>query len=225
MGFLKGILLLSCAGLVFGAEPQSKAPATMMKIVVRLTGPGIQPGSFSSLPKTIYSAAPHFARIEDPPDARQKIQKLTIIAEPDAYSVNLIDRKGTHAVDQGRAGDLHLPVILPFDPKHRLGNLDRLEFGSEVEFFEDAGAKKVAGPIINSKPTDAYELKFAGATATLVVKPDTKTPIKLSWQTPEGLYTYEYISYTEVPFDRTKFSKPTGIAFREIPSDTAGERG
>src|SRR5690242_19932786 len=118
-------LVLLCSP-VRGAEQPKSPPATMIKMVVRLMGPGIKPGSNAALPKTIYAAGPHYARIEGPPDARQRVEKLTIIAEPDAYSVNLIDKTGTHAIDQGGANDLHLPIVLPFDLNHRLGKLDRV---------------------------------------------------------------------------------------------------
>lgn len=188
-------------------------------MVVRLIGPGIRPNSNAALPKTIYFADPHFARIEDPPDARQGLQKLTIIAEPDAYSANLIDKKGTHALDQGGPNDLHLPVVLPFDPKHRYGVLDKLEFGSELEFFKQAGARKSAGPIINAMPTDLYTLKLRSVTAQLVVKPAGNVPVLLSWDTGAGKYTYEYITVQQLPFDHSLFDRPAGVQFREIKPD------
>lgn len=197
----------------------------MTKIVVRLIGPGITPGSFAALPKTIYAAPPHYARVEDPPDARQGIQKLTIIAEPDAYSVNVLDKKGTHAIDQGGASDLHLPIVLAFDPNHRLGKLDRLEFGEEYEFFTSAGAKKTAGPIINGKPADAYHLDSEGGRAALITKSGTDTPIRLTWQAPDGTYTYEYTTYEDVPFDPALFQKPQGVSFREILPDPNSDKG
>lgn len=196
----------------------------MTKIVVRLMGPGILPNSHAALPKTIYVADPHYARIEDPPDARQGLQKLTIIAEPDAYSVNLIDKKGTHAKDLGGPNDLHLPIVLPFDPKHQFGILDRVEFGDELAFFEEAGAKKEAGPIMNAKPTDLYTLKLPNVTAQLVVRPADETPVTLSWESRAGKYTYEYITVEKVPFDRSLFSKPAGIQFRDIKPDTSGDQ-
>src|SRR3954464_13647987 len=161
-------------------------PSTMIRMVVRVMGPGIKPGSPAALPKTIYRAGAHHARIEDPPDARQRLQKLTIISEPDAYSVNLITKRGTHAVDQGGADDLHLPIVLPFDPKHKLSKLDRLEFGDEYSFFEDAGAQKQAGPEINGKPTDALRLTQPDGDATLVLRSGTEIPITLSWQSVDG---------------------------------------
>jgi hypothetical protein len=208
-----------------GPTAPAKAPETMTKIVVRLMGPGVKAGSFSALPKTICRGGEHYARIEDPPDAKQKMQKLTIIDEPDAYSINLIDRKGTHVIDQGGPNNLHLPIVLPFDPKHKLGKLDRIEFGAEYEFFKQAGARKLAGPPVNSKPTDVYELKTLLGTANLTVRGGTEVPVYLSWQTSDGIYKYEYITYEEIPFDANLFSKPSGIEWREIPPDPDASRG
>ena len=212
-------LFLSLSMLSAADQP---APTTMIKAVVRLAGPRIKPGSQAALPKTIYRGGPHYARIEDPPNAREQMQKLTIISEPDAYSVNLIDKKGTHAIDQGGGDDLHLPVI--FDPTGKLKSLNRLEFGEEYDFFQDAGAEKHAGPIINAKPTDAYVMPTEGGSATLVVRSGTHVPVTISWETKDGAYTYEFITYEELPFDATLFAKPKGITFREIPPDPGLEK-
>lgn len=208
-------------GLLVSQIAGNQPPATMTKMVVRLSGPDIKPNSHSALPRTIYRAGSHYARIDDPPDAREQMEKVTLIAEPDAYSFNLLDKTGTHAIEQGGPNDLHLPIVLPFDPKHQLPALDRLEFGSEFEFFEQAGATKQAGPIINGRPADAYVIKTASGPATLIVKSGTESPIKLSWQSPDGTYTYEYISYQDVPFDPKLFAKPAGVKLKELPADTS----
>jgi hypothetical protein len=196
----------------------------MTKIVVRLQAPGIKRGSFSALPKTMYIAGPRYTRIEDPPDARQGIQKLTIINGSDAYSVNVIDKKGTHASSAGGDNVLRTPIVLPFDPNHEMGALDDLEFGDELAFFKDAGAVHEAGPIINAKPTDAYVLKLDAATATLVVRSGSSTPVTLSWQSKSGdKWTYEYIVDQQMPFDPKLFAKPTGYSLKEMPPDTGTE--
>ena len=225
MCFLKSALGACFLPLLMQSQTAgNQPPATMTKIEVRLIAPGIKPHSHAALPRKIYRAGAHYARMEDPPDARQHVEKVTIIAEPDAYSVNLIDKTGTHAIDQGGPSDLHLPIVLPFDPKHELDSLDRLEFGDEFDFFQQAGATKEAGPIINAKPTDAYRLAPAEGDATLVVKSGTHVPIKLSWHMPDGTYTYEYIVYEDVPFDATLFAKPTGMRYKEMPPDTTFDK-
>lgn len=206
-----------------GEAPPNQFPESMTRIVVRLMGPGIRPGSFAALPRTIYRAGSRYARVEDPPDARQRVEKLTIIAEPDAYSLNVLDKTGTHAIDHGGPGDIHLPVVLPFDPKHELGHLDRLEFGEELDFFKSAGAKQEAGPVVNGKPTERYILETPGGPATLVVKSGPQIPVFLTWSSRGESYKYEYISYEDLPFDSKLFSKPTGFRFREIREDTGDE--
>lgn len=206
-------MLLSIAFLT----PPVNQPETMTKAVVRLTGPGIRPGSLAALPKTIYRAGPHYARIEDPPNAREGMRKLTIIAEPDAYNINLIDRKGTHAIDQGGADDVHLPVV--FDPTHKLQTLNHLEFGDELTFFEKAGAAKTSGPIVNNQQTDAYRLPEEQGSATLIMKRGSETPIRLSWQTKDGTYAYEYFLYEKLPFNPALFAKPSGVEYRDMLPD------
>jgi hypothetical protein len=220
-GFLTNRFMCCFTGLLLALLAALQPPPTMTKIVVRLSGPGIKPGSYAALPKTIYRAGEHYARLENPPDTRQRTQKVTIIAEPDAYSVDLMDKRGTHAIDPGGPNDLHLPVILPFDPNHRMGKLDRLEFGDELEFFEDAGAKPEAGPIVNAQPTDAYRLDGA----TLVTHHGTHQPIFLSWKTKDGTYKYEYIRFEDKPFEPKLFSRPPGIQYKEIAPPTVSEQG
>lgn len=200
---------------------QPAKPEHMTKLVVRLSGPGIKPGSSAALPKTIYVAPPHYARMEDPPDAKEGIWKVTIIAEPDAYSVDMMGRKGTHALDQGGPNDLHVPIVLPLDPRHSCGIVDRMEFGNELEFFEQHNAKKQAGPIINAKPMDEYVLDGA----KLVVNPDTEEPVKLTWNCGDGEYTYEYTSVEQLPFDPKLFQKTPGVQWREMPPDDGSEHG
>lgn len=200
------------------------APQSMTRMNVRIMGPDIKPGSYAALPKLIYRAGTTYARMENAPDAKARIQKITIIAEPDAYTVDMIDKTGTHAIDQGGPDDLHLPMVLPFDPRHELGTLDHLEFGDELEFFQKAGAARTAGPVINGKPTDAYTLQVNGATAQLITRQNSDVPVFVSWKTKSGTYKYEYSTYTDLPFDPQLFARPSGIKFREIPPPTADER-
>ena len=211
--------LLMIAFLMAGLN----APDSMIKMNVRLMGPGIRPGSSAALPKLIYRAGTRYARMEDAPEARQQIEKVTNIAEPDAYSVDLMGRTGTHAIDQGGPNDMHLPMVLPLDPNHRLGALDRLEFGEELDFFQKAGATKTAGPVINGKPTDKYSLEVAGSQAELITREESDVAVFVSWTTKEGTYKYEYSVYQEAPFDAKLFSRPSGIKFREILPPTADE--
>ena len=155
------LALIAISFDAFSQENKTKAPETMTKMIVRLMGPGIKPGSFSAL----------------------------------------------------------LPIVLPLDPRRRLGKLYSVEFGSEYEFFQAAGAAHRAGPVINAKATDAYELKIPSGAATLVTRGGTETPVTLSWQTSEGPYKYEYITYEDMPFDASLFAKPSGIQLKEIPPD------
>ncbi len=216
-------LLLLSANIPPTQADDAATPKSMTRMVIRLMAPGIKANSFPALPKTIYRAGSHYARIEDAPDSRQEVQKLTVIAEPDAYSANLIDKKGTHAVAQGGSADLHLPIVLPFDPKHELGVLDKLEFGDEYDFFKEAGAANESGPTINAKATDALRLKVPGGSALLVLRGGTHTPVTLSWKMKDGDYKYEYIEYDNKSFDAKLFTKPAGIEFKDVGPDLVGE--
>ncbi len=212
-------MVAACALPGFARQSgQEKAPETMTKMVVRLMGPGIKPGSPAALPKTIYRAGDTYARIEDPPDARERVEKVTIIRGKEAYSVDLIDKRGTHTTT-GTGAERGLPVVLPLDPRRQLGKLDGIQFGDELSFFEQAGAKKISGPIINAKQTDEYELATPSGPARLIARKGSEVPVILSWRTRDGEYKYEYIQYETVPFEASLFAKPAGIAWKEIPPD------
>jgi len=215
------LLFIACALVPLMA--QDADIKTMTKMNVRVMGPDIRKGSYAAMPKLIYRAGSKYARMENAPEARARIEKITIIAEPDAYSIDLVDHSGTHAIDQGGPSDLHLPMVLPFDPMHRLGVLDRLEFGAELEFFQKAGAVKSAGPIVNAKPTDQYSINSSGVHADLITRGGSDIPVFVSWKAKEGTYKYEYSSYEDLPFDSSLFTKPNGVKFREIQPPTASE--
>ena len=206
---------------MLASQSAAAPPQTMTKMNVRVMGPDIKPGSYAALPKLIYRAGAKYARMENAPDARSRIEKITIIAEPDAYSIDMLGHTGTHAIDQGGPNDLHLPMVLPFDPRHRMGALDRLEFGDELEFFEKSGAVKSAGPIINGQPTDLYAL----GDATLITRNSSDVPVFVSWKTKEGTYKYEYSLLPGSALRSTAFSRPNGIKFREIQPPAPGEVG
>lgn len=209
--------------MALAAAAQCAAPTTMTRIVVRLQGPQIKEGSFAALPKTMYRAGDSYARIEEAPDSRQGIQKLIIINEPNAWMINLIAKTGSHATNGAKDDNPHLPVV--FDPSQRLKTLNHLEFGDEYGFFEDANAKRTSGPIINSQQTDAFVVTTETGVATLVTKANSHVPIRLSWKTKQGTYTYEYIAYEDLPFKRELFESPRGMRIREIPKDSGEEVG
>ncbi len=211
-----GVLVACLLALQVG---KANAQESMTKMVVRLMGPGIRAGSPAALPRTIYRSGEKFARIEDPPHAKARVEKMTIIRGRDAYSVDLTDRRGTHTTADAAGQARGLPIVLPLDPRRKLGKLDEIEFGSEVSFFEQAGAEKTAGPMINAKPTEEYRLATPSGPASLIVRGENETPVFLKWKSSDGVYRYEYIEYKTEPFDAKLFAKPDGIKWREIAPD------
>ena len=93
--------------------------------------------------------------------------------------------------------------------------LIKLEFGDELDFFKKSGATKYAGPIVNAKPTDAYVLKNAQELQLLLPGTARDLPVTLSWQCKDGKYTYEYITYEELPFNPALFSRPPELDSRK----------
>eukprot|EP01036_Dinobryon_divergens_P046222 gene46222-61811_t len=87
------------------------APPTLTRIVTRSVGPDIQRGSFRAEPITLYRKGELYLRNEEAPDPEQRLHLLTIVSEPDVWTVNLMDKTGKHVVDPGPNFVAHAPIV------------------------------------------------------------------------------------------------------------------
>ena len=85
-----------------------------------------------------------------------------IVNEPDVWMANLADNTARHMVDPGPTFNCRLPMFA-FDAEALRTKLGELEFGHELEFFRDNGAKQVDGPKL-SLETKSFELKLDDST-------------------------------------------------------------
>lgn len=192
------------------AIAETCAPPTLTKIVTRSVGPDIARGSFRAEPVTLYRMGERFLRNEEAPDPEQRLHLLTIVAEPDIWMVNQMDRTGKHIVDPGPSFVAHAPIVAGQGVP---ASFSELEFGCEAVFARkrgrDAGVRIVAGrtarihalqdgnrrlEILLSEKGDPVEVAYyQGAQAVLVIRYD--------------------VFQRDLPDDPSLFQRPSGVAF------------
>ena len=154
-----------------------------------------------------------YFRSEEVADSSKGSQALTISNSPDAWSINLLDNSGVHAVDPGPTFNSICPI---FGPPRKDG-IGKLEFGMEQAFFDYYGARKLPDEVVNSVSCEVYELTRLYWLLKLSVRKDTQLPFKLSRRGPDGTYSAvyfeEYSSGLEIDFGL--FLPPDGVTFEE----------
>ena len=180
--------------------------------------PGIPPGHFASLPKTIYRYKATFARIEEAVDREHDIHGLIVVNEPDSWIVDLAKKQGRHAVDSKKPFVVHLPIFGDHAedrdfPTELLG----LEFGCETELFDRW--KSPEEPFRNDA---AGRLKRAfgvnGWLAVLVREKAASVPAMVFLLRGDDIVgVYRYLSYERLPPDPKLFEKPAGVVMTEPP--------
>lgn len=199
------------------------APRNMLKMQVRLQSPNIAPGSFLLLPKTIYRAGTRYCRVEEAEDTVNGIHDLIITNEPDAWLINLVTKTSQHVVDPGPTFNCRLPIFVGIDPKDDAANLlHDLEFGTELQFFKQAGVEPHKGIVMDGKQTMQYQIQV-GQTKIALFTYDASgvRPLAIGLVSPIRQEVYFYTSYGQLPFDLALFTLPDGLSIKESPTQHA----
>jgi hypothetical protein len=211
------LLAIFGLGVILSAQGQElpkTLPTTMTRISTRMIEPRPEPGSYAALPRTLVRAGTKYGRVDEPRDLQNRIQRLTIISEPDAWVINLFDKSGRHMVDRGPSFEAHLPV---FTDSTVSPDLKDLEFGRELEFFSKRGARESAGEAIDGKATARYEVTIGNRTIVLRTWVDSKKPARVSLVGGAQTETIEYLSYEDnLPFEPSLFRPPLGISMLDL---------
>ena len=178
-------------GVILSAQVQD-VPKTMLRMSTRRLEPRPVPGSFAAQARTLWRAGTKYGRVDEPRDVPNRIQRLTIINEPDAWVINLADKSGRHMVDRGPSFEVHLPI---FTDSMASPNLKELEFGRELEFFANKGAPALAGEAIDGKATERYETTVGNRTIVLRTYSESKKPARVSLVGGAQTETIEYLWY------------------------------
>ena len=209
---MKPLCLVVLVALVAApAVAATCAPPTLTRIVTRSVGPDIPQSSFRAQPITLYRQGEKYLRNEEAPDPDQRLHLITIVAEPDIWTVNLMDKTGKHMVDPGPTFVAHAPIVAGQGVP---AAFMELEFGCEAAFARargrDAGVRTVA-----DKTARIYALQ-EGDRRLEILLTDRGVPAEVAYyQGARTILTIRYDAYeTGLPDDPTLFQKPEGVRFQ-----------
>ncbi|MGA7614735.1 MAG: hypothetical protein WBX15_06075 [Thermoanaerobaculia bacterium] len=195
------------------------APRKMLRIVTQNESPDLVPGSFGALPKTIYRLGNRYARIEEQPDRAAGLHQLIVVNTPDTWVVNLTDRTARHFVDADPEGDLSVLLFPPGTFGETFPNeLERIEIGCEVAFFDSHGSPKTVLKTENgTKITQAVGL--TGWRLVLVRDRESGPPVLLFvFEGDEIVSAIRYLTWEELEPDEKLFSRPKDVTIT-APAD------
>jgi hypothetical protein len=201
--------------IVRDADAVAGTVGRMTKVVTRLVSPAPPPGSFAAKPRTLYRVGERYGRVEEEPDPEQAIHGLIVVAEPDVWMVNLMDRTARHVVDSGPTFVFRVPLIPeePGAPKPPL-----LELGDEYAFLRAHGAKRSAAGKL-----ERWDVRVDGISVTLDGDPGKERPRRIRIARDGGdAFELEYLEYARDLAPRLElFLPPEGIRVEEQDGATA----
>lgn len=135
---LIAVLLLACS---LAAHAQEK----MLYVEYRVISPKLPPSSSEGQTRKLWLVSDKFMRFEDVPNPDTNIHGLIIVAEPDIWVIDRKSNQGKHSVDPGPSYAVHFPMLATESSER----LRQLEFGGELSFFQQNGAREVAPQIVD----------------------------------------------------------------------------
>jgi hypothetical protein len=205
-------LVLLFALVAAPAAAETCAPARLMKIVTRSVGPDVASGSFRAQPVTLYRQGSRFLRNEEAADPAAGLHLLAIIASPDVWIVNRLDRTGRHMLDPGPTYEAHAPIVAGQGVP---AAFSELEFGCEARFARGRG-REAGVRSVNGRPARIYALQEGDRRLEILLY-ETGIPAEVTYiQGTTPVLTIRYDGYeSSLPDNPALFRKPEGYVFTE----------
>jgi hypothetical protein len=199
--------LLLTAGLL----PAQAVDDKMLFAEYRVVSADLPDSSPEAQPRKVWMLGKEFLRFEDVPNPKTKVHELIVVYEPDVWIIDRNKGQGQHAIDPGPIYAVHFPIF-PREPSARL---KRLEFRSELKFFQDNGAKELASQTVDGIKCKLFRLELDDLELTLFLKPDN-LPLQIEVQSAGVKYAVRFLRYDpDQKPDMTLFSVPPGIKIIE----------
>ena len=204
----KLLTTLLLASLTLGAQA---ADDKMLFVEYRVVSAGLSASSPEAQPRKVWRVGKDFLRFEDVPNPETKVHGLIIVDEPDIWIIDRNKGQGRHAIDPGPQYVIHFPIF----PREQSEKLKQLEFGSELKFFQDNGAKVLASQNVDGIKCKLYRMELDDRELTLFLKPDD-LPLQIEVQSASGKYAVRFLRYdpNQKP-DMSLFKVPPGIKIIE----------
>ena len=197
--------------LIPGLLPAQAADDKMLFVEYRVVSADLPASSPDAQSRKIWLLGKNFLRFEDTPNPETKVHVLIIANEPDIWIIDRNKGQGQHAIDPGPQYSVHFPIF----PREQSEKLKQLEFGSELKFFLDNGAKELASQSVDGIECKLYRLELDNRELTLFLKPDN-LPLQIEVQSGSIKYAVRMIRYDpgQKP-DMSLFKVPPGIKIIE----------
>lgn len=204
----KLLTTLLLASLTLGAQA---ADDKMFFAEYRVVSADLPASSPEAQPRKIWRLGKEFLRFEDVPNPETKIDGLIIVDEPDIWIIDRNKGQGQHATDPGPQYAVHFPIF----PREQSEKLKQLEFGSELKFFRDNGAREVASQTVDGIKCKLHRLELDDRELTLFLKPDN-LPLQIEVQSESVKYAVRFLRYDpDQRPDMSLFKVPPGIKIIE----------
>ena len=197
--------------LLFAMLPLTvQAADNMLYVEYRLAGKQITADSFDAQTKKVWRIGTDYLRFEDAPNPSTKVHGMIIVAEPDIWVVDRNSNVAQHTVDPGPSYKVHFP-LLASEPSTKLREL---EFGGELEYFRNNGAKELPAQEVEGFKCKVLRLEIDDREVTLFVKTDA-TPLQIAVRSPEYEYSMRFLRYenNRKP-DKSLFQPPLGVQIK-----------
>jgi hypothetical protein len=197
--------------LIPGLLPAQAADDKMLFAEYRVVSADLPDSSPEAQPRKVWLLGKEFLRFEDVPNPATKVHGLIIVHEPDIWFIDRNKGEGQHAIDPGPQYAVHFPIF-PREPSARL---KRLEFRTELDFFQDNGATELASQTVDGIKCRLLRLELDDRELTLFLKPDNR-PLQIELQSASIKYAVRFLRYDpDQKPDMTLFSVPLGIKIIE----------
>lgn len=208
---IMAVVLAAVSGTALPAAGAEHAGETMTHLVFRFVAKGLDPESFAATPREMWRVGDRFFRLEEAPDPERRIHGLIVMNAPDSWMINLYDNEARHAVDRSDDIGVHVPIF-PGTPSE---SLNALEFGRELDFFRERGAKTAGSGVIGGRHATASVLVVDGIKLTLYVDDDGR-PWQVAIRIGAQEWAIRYETYeTGLAADPSLFQPPEGVTIVE----------
>lgn len=202
-------IVLAVVSSVVGG--QSQPP--IIRITLRHRAPDLTEDARSARPKTLYLAGDRYARIEQPADALGDAVNLIIVNEPNIWLIDGRNKSGNHSTNPGPDFSVHNPILGPDCPDELFG----FEFGHEVDFLKQAGAKHVGSKKIGHSTCEVKQFAAKNYLVRIAIDVRKNVPVELeAFINGEKKFSMEYLTYeTGLRFDPSLFEPPKDVEVSE----------
>jgi len=199
--------------LLFSLLPLAAQAADekMLYVEYRLSGKKIAADSFDAQTKKVWRIGDRYLRFEDAPNPQTKIHGLIIVAEPDIWIVDRNTNRAQHTVDPGPKFRVDFPMFA----SETIEKLRKLEFGHELEYFQENGAKQLSGQEVDGFRCRLLRLEIEDREVTLFLKTDN-TPLQVLVKSPKYEYAVRFLRYEpDRKPEMLLFQLPPGVQLKK----------